>query len=473
MFDPVAELLKIKFAGGTSGAPGKSAYEVAVDDGFVGTASAWVASLVGPPGADSTVPGPASTVPGPNQVTTATASNITGLLKGTGSAVAQASAPSDYVATGDSRLTDARTPTTHSHAEADVTSLTTDLAAKAATSHTHAESAVTNLTTDLAGKAAASHSHAPGDVTGTAVVTADSRLSDARTPLTHSHAESDTTGLVTDLSGKAATSHTHSEANVTNLTTDLAGKAASTHSHAESDITNLTTDLAAKVTANAGISAGTATKITYDAKGLVTAGTAATTADIADSADKRYCTDAQKTIIGNTSGTNSGDGAANSSSTYIGTTQVALNRTSGALTLAGITLTTPNIGAATGTSAALTGAITSSGGGIGYAAGAGGTVTQGTSKSTAVTLSKLCGTITMNSAALANATTVAFTLTNTLIAANDFVDVQHASAGTIGAYTFGVAPAAGSAVISVRNVHTASLSEAIVLRFVVIKAVVA
>jgi len=32
-----------------------------------------------------------------------------------------------------------------------------------------------------------------------------------------------------------------------------------------------------------------------------------TTADIADSTDKRYCTDAQKIIIGNTSGTNTGD----------------------------------------------------------------------------------------------------------------------------------------------------------------------
>jgi hypothetical protein len=31
------------------------------------------------------------------------------------------------------------------------------------------------------------------------------------------------------------------------------------------------------------------------------------TSDIADTADKRYCTDAQKTIIGNTSGTNTGD----------------------------------------------------------------------------------------------------------------------------------------------------------------------
>ena len=50
------------------------------------------------------------------------------------------------------------------------------------------------------------------------------------------------------------------------------------------------------------------------------------------------------------SGTNSGDGATNSSSMYIGTTSHALNRASAAETLAGITLTTPEIGAATGTS---------------------------------------------------------------------------------------------------------------------------
>ncbi len=54
-------------------------------------------------------------------------------------------------------------------------------------------------------------------------------------------------------------------------------------------------------------------------------------------------------ITGTNSGTNTGDNAANSSSTYIGTTAVALNRGSGALTLAGITLTTPNIGVATAT----------------------------------------------------------------------------------------------------------------------------
>jgi hypothetical protein len=58
---------------------------------------------------------------------------------------------------------------------------------------------------------------------------------------------------------------------------------------------------------NSAITGATKTKITYDAKGLVTAGADATTADIADSLDKRYVTDANLTVIGNTSGTNTGD----------------------------------------------------------------------------------------------------------------------------------------------------------------------
>jgi len=46
-------------------------------------------------------------------------------------------------------------------------------------------SAQTDLSGALAGKSATTHSHAPTDVTGTAVITNDSRLSDARTPTTH------------------------------------------------------------------------------------------------------------------------------------------------------------------------------------------------------------------------------------------------------------------------------------------------
>jgi len=49
--------------------------------------------------------------------------------------------------------------------------------------------------------------------------------------------------------------------------------------------------------ANGAIVGATKTKITYDAKGLVTAGADATTADIADSANKRYITDAQQSAL--------------------------------------------------------------------------------------------------------------------------------------------------------------------------------
>ena len=72
------------------------------------------------------------------------------------------------------------------------------------------------------------------------------------------------------------------------------------------------TALDGKVDENAAITGATKTKITYDSKGLVTGGADATTADIASSTDKRYLTDAQLVVVGNTSGTNTGDNATNS-----------------------------------------------------------------------------------------------------------------------------------------------------------------
>ncbi len=103
--------------------------------------------------------------------------------------------------------------------------------------------------------------------------------------------------------------------------------------------------------------------------------------------------------------------------------------------------------------------------GVGYATGAGGVVTQLTSKSTGVTLNTVTGEITMNAAALASQTTVTFTLTNSAIAVGDCVDVWHVRTGTLGAYNALADAASGSAAVSVRNLHTASLSEAIVLKF--------
>lgn len=69
-------------------------------------------------------------------------------------------------------------------------------------------------------------------------------------------------------------------------------------------------------------------------------------------ADDNYVTDAEKTVIGNTSGSNTGDqdlsGKADVDQTmYIGTTAVVINRGTAALTLAEITLTTPDIGTPT------------------------------------------------------------------------------------------------------------------------------
>jgi hypothetical protein len=140
-----------------------------------------------------------------------------------------------------------------------------------------------------------------------------------------------------------------------------------------------------------------------------------------------------------------------------------------------LTLTTPVIGAATGTSLAVSGAVTSSGtAGIGYAAGAGGTIAQATSKATGVAMNKICGQITMNAAALAAATSVQFTFTNTLILAGDVIIVNFQSVNSANSYTVTVdAVAVGSCKISLRNYTAGSLSEAIVLNFAVIKSVTA
>jgi hypothetical protein len=109
----------------------------------------------------------------------------------------------------------------------------------------------------------------------------------------------------------------------------------------------------------------------------------------------------------------------------------------------------------------------------GYVTGEGGTVTQATSKATAVTLSKKCGQITMHDASLAAATTVSFTLTNTTIVATDLLVLNHVSGGTAGSYLLNAQAGAGSASINVRNITAGSLGEAIVIGFAVIKAVTA
>ena len=96
-------------------------------------------------------------------------------------------------------------------------------------------------------------------------------------------------------------------------------------------------------------------------------------------------------------------------------------------------------------------------------------VTQLTSKATGVTVNTPSAQITMNNAALLNATTVQFTLTNPAIKATDHILVSHASGGTAGAYNvWANTVTAGSCAIQVRNITAGSLSEAIVLNVAVL-----
>jgi hypothetical protein len=109
---------------------------------------------------------------------------------------------------------------------------------------------------------------------------------------------------------------------------------------------------------------------------------------------------------------------------------------------------------------------------IGYDTGAGGSITQGAgAKTNAVTLNRPTGVIVTDSAALAANTAVTFNLSNSVIAAEDIVLVSHVSGGTLGSYNFAVAPAAGNANIVIRNITAGSLSEALTLRFIVVKSV--
>lgn len=81
--------------------------------------------------------------------------------------------------------------------------------------------------------------------------------------------------------------------------------------------------LGSYLTPNTAITGATKTKISYDTKGLVLSGTDATTADIAPSTNRNYTTDAQQTLLGNTSGVNTGDETTSTIKTKLGITTLS------------------------------------------------------------------------------------------------------------------------------------------------------
>ena len=107
-------------------------------------------------------------------------------------------------------------------------------------------------------------------------------------------------------------------------------------------------------------------------------------------------------------------------------------------------------------------------GAIGYGPGAGGTVTQATSKSTAVTLNKPCGRITTHNASVASSAAVVFTVNNSLVTAADTVIVT----GGAGVSSYEISTKTGNNgnfVIVIRNITGTAQAEAIPINFAIIK----
>jgi hypothetical protein len=119
-----------------------------------------------------------------------------------------------------------------------------------------------------------------------------------------------------------------------------------------------------------------------------------------------------------------------------------------------------SLGAITPSSATATGGILSSGAtaGVGYATGAGGTVTQSTNRTTGVTLNTVCGQITCNSTSLAANANATFTVTDSAVVAGDTVTVNMASysTGLPMCWVQSVNGSGGSFQITVRNMHAST-----------------
>lgn len=111
------------------------------------------------------------------------------------------------------------------------------------------------------------------------------------------------------------------------------------------------------------------------------------------------------------------------------------------------------------------------GGVLGYGVGVGGTVVQATSKSTGVTLNRLCGQITMHNAALIAGATARFAMNNAFVGETDEVSVWLVNPINPSAYDVAVdGIGSGVCVIRLRNTtNSTSYSDSVVIGFAVRK----
>jgi len=118
---------------------------------------------------------------------------------------------------------------------------------------------------------------------------------------------------------------------------------------------------------------------------------------------------------------------------------------------------------------------TSSSLGVGYATGAGGAVTQITSRTTGVTVNAICGTITTDNTSLAAEGSADFIVTNSSVAIGDVVVLSIQSGENSGGTVLSVQDVtAGTFAIRVHNGNVAAGTAetgAILINFAIIKAV--
>ena len=165
----------------------------------------------------------------------------------------------EVVMGNDSRLSDARTPVSHTHSKSQITdfpslgtSSSKDVSAsgdasatevvmgndsrlsdaRTPVSHTHTVSEVTDFPT--LGTASSKNVSTSGDASATEVVMGDdSRLSDSRTPVSHTHTVSEVTDFPSTM---PPSSHTHTVSEVTDFPSTMPP---SSHTHTTADVTDL------------------------------------------------------------------------------------------------------------------------------------------------------------------------------------------------------------------------------------------
>lgn len=114
--------------------------------------------------------------------------------------------------------------------------------------------------------------------------------------------------------------------------------------------------------------------------------------------------------------------------------------------------------------------------GIGYTPGAGGSVTQATSKTTAITLNKPCGRITLSASSLAAGAAATFLFNNSTAGDGDVLVVSvHEYGGSNENHLFSTMTrnGGGAFFVTVRNMSASPVAEAVVLNFAIVKATAA